>query len=240
MFFTPTRPIKPLPTRPAQGYFVFPPSHQSSVDAQPTPTPQSTDEFLAEEKRRREAALDEAWAARRLRDEAARKRRQELEAAEVLKNEMAWVASGGILRDANYERDYVRTEALRKEIALLAHERVLTERWQKYESGWTALNTSNGVVRFADIPWPTTPRPDSDYDYVILQDLTVDRIRAFLLDPLEVRGSTVTKKERTRASLLRWHPDKMTGLISRVAPDEMKAVHEGVHQVILALQSLNS
>ncbi|KAF7300569.1 hypothetical protein HMN09_00941800 [Mycena chlorophos] len=223
------------------GYFAIPPAthDHSSIPRQQPPMLPSAEQVAAEEHRRREAALDEAWAARRLREEEDRKRRHALEAAEVLKGEMAWVASGGILRDANYERDYVRTEAMRKEIALLAREKELMERWEKYEAGWAALNGAV-VVRFADIPWPATARPDSDFDYVTLDDLATDRIRAFLLEPLTVRGSTVTKKERVRASLLRWHPDKLAGLLSRVADDEMDVVREGVHRVVLALQNLNS
>ncbi|KAJ7053287.1 hypothetical protein C8F01DRAFT_552029 [Mycena amicta] len=240
MFFTPTRPIKRLPARASPGYFAFPPTPIQRPQAHLASTEQVTAEQAAEEHRRHEAALDEAWAARRIRDEAERQRRRALEAAEVLKGEMAWVASGGILRDANYERDYVRTEAMRKEIALLNHERLLTERWHKYESAWATLTSSTSSVRFADIPWPTTPRPDSDYDFVTPPDFTLDRIQAFLLEPLSVRGSTATKKERLRASLLRWHPDKMTGLLSRVVAEDLDAVREGVHQVILALQTLNS
>jgi hypothetical protein len=197
-----------------------------------------------EVERQRQAALDEAWAARRIRDEAARKARLEAEAAEGLKGEIDWVRSGGILRDAQGNRDYARTEAIREELRLSAMEAVLVERWKKYESRWADLAGKAGRdrnksrdVRFEDVPWPVCP---ADGKSLRLADLTVDRVEEFLLEGLKVRGCSVTKKERVRSSLLRWHPDKMTAVLARIIETDLEAVREGIHTVVLCLHQLNS
>ncbi|KAF8189773.1 hypothetical protein K438DRAFT_1832077, partial [Mycena galopus ATCC 62051] len=177
--------------------------------------PQISSETLAaerkeEEERQRQKALDDAWAARRVRDQAARKARLEAEAAEALKGEIDWVRSGGILRDAQGNRDYARTEAIREELRLSA-----------LEATWKAGRDRNKPrdVQFQDVPWPVCP---TDGRPVALAELTVDRVEDFLLAGLKVRGCTVTKKERVRTSLLRWHPDKMTTVLARIVETDLE------------------
>ncbi|KAJ7028013.1 hypothetical protein C8F04DRAFT_70782 [Mycena alexandri] len=260
MLFGPTRAMKPMPaskfgafatTRSPQstpprgaGYFAFPPGSTASP---PPPQMSSTDLAVNREEeaeRQKKAALEEAWAARLVRDAAARKARLESEAAEGLKGEIDWVRSGGILRDAQGNRDYARTEAIREELRLSALERRLMERWSTYETRWAGLAGKAGRDReksrdlsFDDIPWPVSP---TESQRVKLADLTVDRVEEFLLANLKVRGSTVTKKERVRSSLLRWHPDKMTGVLARIVETDLDAVREGIHAVVLCLHQLNS
>ncbi|KAJ7788395.1 hypothetical protein B0H14DRAFT_261062 [Mycena olivaceomarginata] len=262
MVFAPPRAMKPIPatkfgaiatsasgSRPqftpprGAGYFAFPPNSPAPV------TPQIPSEDLAakreeEAERQRQKALDDAWAARRVRDEAARKARLEAEAAEALKGEIDWVRSGGILRDAKGNRDYARTKAIREELRLSALEAVLVERWQKYEARWADLAGKAGRdrdkprdVQFQDVPWPVSP-PEGQT--VTLADLTVDRVEEFLLTGLKVRGCTVTKKERVRTSLLRWHPDKMTAVLARIVETDLETVRQGIHAVVLCLHQLNS
>ncbi|KAJ6571630.1 hypothetical protein B0H19DRAFT_1372644 [Mycena capillaripes] len=261
MLFSPPRAMKPMPagrfgpiatsswtpqsTPPrGAGYFAFPPGTSPA----PVAIPQVFSEDLAakreEEERQRQAALDEAWAARRVRDAAVRKARLEAEAAEALKGEIDWVRSGGILRDSQGNRDYTRTEAIREELRLSALEAVLIERWKTYETRWTDLAGKAGRdrnksrdVRFEDVPWPVCP---TEGQSVTLADLTVDRVEDFLLAGLKVRGCTVTKKERVRSSLLRWHPDKMTTVLARIVDNDVEAVREGIHAVVLCLHQLNS
>ncbi|KAJ6484414.1 hypothetical protein C8R47DRAFT_1048553 [Mycena vitilis] len=197
-----------------------------------------------EEERQKQAALDEAWAARRIADAAIRKARLEAEAAEALKGEIDWVRSGGILRDAQGNRDYKRTEAIREELRLSALEASLVERWTKYETRWAELAGKAGRdrnkprdVRFEDVPWPVCP---AESQPVKLADLKVDRVEDFLVANLKVRGCTVTKKERVRSSLLRWHPDKMTAVLGRIVETDLEAVREGIHAIVLCLHQLNS
>ncbi|KAJ7603572.1 hypothetical protein FB45DRAFT_852277 [Roridomyces roridus] len=261
IFFTPPRTMNPVtpskiggplfstpqstPSRSA-GYFAFPPGSPSTSVLSPSfdPPPTHQQDELAEADRKRQAALDEAYAERVARDAALRKSRLEMEAAEAYKGEVDWVRSGGILRDAQGNRDYVRTEAIREELRLRALEKTLTERWTGYEARWTALVGKGGLdraqyqnIQFGDVPWPTCPEEGQS---VALADLTVSKIEEFLLGPLKVRGCTVTKKERVRSSLLRWHPDKMTGILARVVDSDSEAVRQGIHAVVLCLQQLNS
>ncbi|PFH45835.1 hypothetical protein AMATHDRAFT_71013 [Amanita thiersii Skay4041] len=71
-----------------------------------------------------------------------------------------------------------------------------------------------------------------------LQDLTVDRVEAFLLAPLSVRGCTSSFKSRLRSCLLRWHPDKMGRVMNRVREEEREDVRAGVVVVLECLQRL--
>ncbi|KAJ6590683.1 hypothetical protein DFH09DRAFT_908213 [Mycena vulgaris] len=140
-------------------------------------------------------------------------------------------------------RDYTRTAAIREELRLSELERVIVERWTSYEMWWSNLVGKAGRdrekaqdVRFEDVPWPVSPEKGQS---VSLADLTVDRVEEFLFAGLKVRGSTVTKKERVRSSLLPWHPDKMTSVLARVVDADLEAVRQGIHVVVLCLLQLN-
>ncbi|KAJ7243167.1 hypothetical protein B0H12DRAFT_836925 [Mycena haematopus] len=232
-----------VPPQSSAGYFAFPPNSSPAPKVQiPTEDTAAKQEEVAEWQRQK--ALDDAWAARRVRDEAARKFRLAAEAAEALKGEIDWVRSGGILRDAYGNRDYIRTEAIRQELRLSALEATLVEQWNKYEAQWADLAAKASRdrnkprdVRFQDVPWPVCP---TDGQRVTLADLTVDRVEDFLLAGLKVRGCNVTKKERVRTSLLRWHPDKMTSVLARIVDTDLETVRQAIHAVVLCLHQLNS
>ncbi|OCH87349.1 hypothetical protein OBBRIDRAFT_693456, partial [Obba rivulosa] len=147
----------------------------------------------------------------------------------ALRSEMEWVRAGGALRDARGRRDPVRTAALRCEIELQDREARLRARWEKYEAGWRAIQAEDEGLAFADIPWPVDPPPAD------VADLVRARIAAFLLEPLTIRGNTVARRDRIRASLLRWHPDKVSLLLVRVRAEDAERVREGVYTVFRAL-----
>ncbi|KIK69739.1 hypothetical protein GYMLUDRAFT_34124 [Collybiopsis luxurians FD-317 M1] len=191
--------------------------------------------------------------------------RIERERAEIIRGEEDWVRSGGILRDSEGRRDFARTEQIREEIRLREWENAVQGRWDRYERRWTELQTvanspdSELHLTFGDIPWPVyidgrdgntkpknrrmssgarnsaSPEPD-----VALSDLTLKNIEIFLTDPLHVRGCKVTRKERIRSSFLRWHPDKMTALVSKVVEQDRKDVEDGISAVVRSLQEMNS
>ncbi|KAF7297556.1 hypothetical protein MKEN_01378100 [Mycena kentingensis (nom. inval.)] len=236
MLFTTPRTTKPLPQRYNAGYFALPTGTgptQSFATPPFAQLPAPLNQHEQEQERLKREAEDNARADEILSARAAERERVKAAlAAEALKGEMSWVASGGILRRPDGERDYARTEEMRREIKLLEKERKLTERWARYEADWAAAAATSARVGFSDIPWPMDAPPVSP------NALTVERIHAFLTEPLTVRGCTVTKKERLRASLLRWHPDKLTGLLARVEEDEQGRVREGVQAVMVALQQL--
>lgn len=192
------------------------------------------------------------------------------EAEEARKGEEYWVSCGGVLRDEFGRRDMERTKMIREELRLREVERKLTEMWEGHERRWKGLQKRTGggvtsksaassslagspaidqqenvkLLTFADIPWPVQPQTDEANPKitrpVTLQDLTREKIEQFLLEPLTVRGCKVTRKERIRSSLLRWHPDKMSAILRQTDPQEKENVMEGIHAVIRCLQRLNT
>lgn len=73
--------------------------------------------------------------------------------------------------------------------------------------------------------------------------LTTRAVGEFLFESLDVevdrdnRGRTA-RKERIRATLVRWHPDKIALLLSRIIPEDTEMVKEGVYRVFYALRTL--
>ncbi|KAG7085805.1 hypothetical protein E1B28_003345 [Marasmius oreades] len=178
------------------------------------------------------------------------------ETAEALRGEEEWVRSGGILRDADGHRDFKRTQEIREELRLREVERKLLQKWEGYESRWKELMKrlhEDRLITFDDIPWPVCAEDESENlkpkkkkgneeerKPIILEDLTTRNVGEFLLGPLRVRGSTISRKERIRASLLRWHPDKLTGLLAKVVENDRQSVENGIGIVVRALHELNN
>ncbi|KAL1723680.1 hypothetical protein EV715DRAFT_245148 [Schizophyllum commune] len=133
---------------------------------------------------------------------------------------------------------------------------------ERYDERWKELlaeqSTDAALLTFADIPWPVLTahrhhgKDDKD-PRLSVDDLTLDSISAFLLpaskpskaentnaDALE-EARKKERKERLRASYLRFHPDKFEGrLMKRVHPDHQEGVKEAVGAVVRALNTLMS
>ena len=121
---------------------------------------------------------------------------------------------------------------LREEIRILDEESRLTKLWDGYEERWGALLATMDPVTFADVPWPLPFVPET------VDELVPAAIEEFLFGSLRVRRNTVTRRERIRASLLRWHPDKVSALMSRVASKDQGMVREGIHAVFCCLMDM--
>lgn len=189
-------------------------------------------------------------------DIASRNARLEAERVEATLGEEEWVRCGGVLRDSNGKRDFARTAAIKEELRIREVERKLVERWETYENRWKVLAAKieqppslslededenyleprGGDITFSDIPWPV----DVGDRKVELEDLTLAKVEEFLLGDLTVRGSKTTKKGRIRASLLRWHPDKLNRILPRVVKDDVGRVRQGVAMVIGGIQDLGA
>ncbi|KAJ3566696.1 hypothetical protein NP233_g6844 [Leucocoprinus birnbaumii] len=173
-------------------------------------------------------------------------RRRELEAEEARKGEEDWVRSGGVLRDAEGRRDWARTQAVREELKLRELEAQIMERWNTYEQRWAKVlarvkadtddSNPDTLLRFGDIPWPLKVSARE----VSVDDITTQGIEDFLLESLTVRGNKLTKKERVRSSLLRWHPDKLGNILQRIDAEDVEAVRDGLKVVMECLQRLNA
>lgn len=229
----------------AGGYFAFPPifvdgdtgtSHMDereqgqthrrrSCDA-PRENASVDDELVKDDEMTKEEEEEE-----KRREAEGRKRREKARELASL-GEFEWVRSGGVLRDAEGRRDKVRTENIKQEIRLQEKEKLLTERWEAYEARWRALLLSDERVSFKEIPWPLQSTPQT------AKELTFAAISEFLLEPLTVRSNTVTRRERIRTSLLRWHPDKMSSVLSRVTEDDRISVREGLGVVMMSLKRM--
>ena len=228
------------------GYFVFPPPSPIVVGPDPFVGAFATD---ATEARSRpsgkgshinthggehsdgdtETAEENVEEQRRV-DERRKRLEKEREVATI--GEFEWVRSGGVLRDAQGRRDKVRTESIRQEIRLQEREKVLTERWGDYEELWRVLLMEDSPIFFKDMPWPLPTCPSG------VDDLTFAAISDFLLEPLQVRTNIITKRERIRSSLLRWHPDKMSSILCRVVDEDVDIVREGIGAVFMCLKRM--
>ena len=245
--FIPQPGAKLTSTPPLQGlgYFAFPPSANASGNTHSFNQPTHVQEQDAEDEREREEneellrskERDRVWAERLERDAGLCRIRLEREAVEARHGEEEWVRSGGVLRDKEGRRDKVRTEAVRAELKLREEEEELVRVWEGYEGRWAGLvrRGEEREVRWGDIPWPVYVGKGKE---VRVGDLSVGKVEEFLLGGLRVRGCGVTRKERVRSSLLRWHPDKMTGVLGRVVKEDVEAVVEGISVVMMCLTRL--
>jgi len=225
----------------ARGYFAFPPvvTPDGRIEFIFTANqPQEDEEALLREREAEaareaeEARKEQAWQERCRRDAQIHEECLARERAEALIGEMAWVRAGLSLRDENGRRDMVRTEQLRAEVRLLDAEERLMSHWNAYQARWRTLLATSTPVAFADIPWPLYTSPKS------VEELVPSAIEEFLMGPLKVRKNTVTRRERVRASLLRWHPDKLSALLMRVVQEDEVVVRDGINAVFRSLKAL--
>jgi hypothetical protein len=165
--------------------------------------------------------------------EQMRQKRAQSEHEEAVKGDIDWVKSGGILRDRTGKRDFERTNIIRKELELQELEIKVLERWNAYEHRWNMILASRGPLTFSAIPWPVADLPAH------VSDLTIRSIAHFVIAPLRVAGSTVARRHRIRQLILRYHPDKVSSVISRTVNDDKVAVEEGVIVVLTCLKYLH-
>lgn len=224
------------------GYFAFPPPVAGMSNSTTPRSPLtssavgnqslSAEQLMADESRPSKQSGDDPQSHNRRLQEEQYQKRLERERQDVWKAELEWVRSGGVLRDVRGRRDKARTEILRAEVRLQNEERAILTRWNTYEERWRKLLTSDDLVCWMDIPWPVQDPPAS------IEQLTPAAISDFLFAPLKVREASGTRKDKLRQALLRWHPDKLAMLISRVVDMEDGKVVEGINAVFRCLREL--
>lgn len=214
----------------AGGYFAFPPispaSQESTASGDALPDVGSLKDELKDDEITKEEEEEE----NRRKEERRKRREKERELASL--GEFEWVRSGGVLRDAEGRRDKVRTEEIKTEIRLQEKEKLLAARWEAYESKWRTLLAGHNPITFKDIPWPLPSPPAT------AKELAYESISEFLAESLEVRTTTVTRRERIRSSMLRWHPDKISSVLSWVIEEDKIPVREGLGMVMMALKRM--
>ncbi|KZS97125.1 hypothetical protein SISNIDRAFT_482062 [Sistotremastrum niveocremeum HHB9708] len=183
-------------------------------------------------------------------EEAAQRRREriEREAVAVAQGEREYVRIGGILWDDKGNRDFAKTERIRKELKeeeemketlrkKAEEERIMREALEQYDKRWadllhpTTTGTPHPTLTFDDVPWPsfTSPQPE--------EDLNISVVSEFLFSPL--RPTPKNRKEILRESILRWHPDKFEGrVLAFVQPQDAEAVRQLSAAVMQSLRRL--
>lgn len=104
--------------------------------------------------------------------------------------------------------------------------------WKAYERRWSAIAGDDGSsrLRFKSIPWPTTVPPRN------VAEITPAAVAKFIFSPAHSEG--MSRKERIRNALRRWHPDRFGRVLSRVDERDKGAVERGVGVVARCLNEL--
>ncbi|KAF9792996.1 hypothetical protein BJ322DRAFT_94598 [Thelephora terrestris] len=156
-----------------------------------------------------ESWLKQAWEASARRER--RSARREAETAKLLQREAE-------------KRKKDREEKHRKT-------KTMVKAWKVYEERWARI-TSNAEepLSFAAVPWPMVRKPTD------ATEITKDNIREFLLS--HHHSEDVSSKDRIRAALKLWHPDKFKRTLDRVEEKEKARVEETAGVVARCLNGL--
>ena len=145
------------------------------------------------------------------------------------------------------EEESLREEQRRRqELTRRRRAREIASAWRTYEARWALLSQRQpelgllSALTFERIPWPVvadaplldsgTPRTRPD---VLLRH---ESIREFLLS--SAHSPDVSPKDRIRAALRRWHPDKFSRVLSQVIESDRHAVAEGMGVVVRCLNDM--
>lgn len=142
---------------------------------------------------------------------ARRKARREAEAAKLLQREA--------------EKRKKESEEKHRKIKAVA------KAWKGYGERWAGISRSPGErLSFVKIPWPTVRRPTDS------TGITKENIREFLLSPYHSKD--VSNRDRIRAALKLWHPDKFKRTLDRVEDKDRALVEEVAGAVARCLNGL--
>lgn len=151
--------------------------------------------------------------ARRLEEEASRQRQAARERR--LHEEMERRA-----RETEERRQaHLRAEQARR----VAEEEQIRQYFIVYESKWNELRTNNSLppIDVREMPWPVFG-VISSADQITYQD-----VRAFLLYPQRPGVEGKTARDKVKAEVLRFHPDKFnTRIVPRILPSQQAVAQE--------------
>lgn len=102
-----------------------------------------------------------------------------------------------------------------------------------YERNWEVIAKSSCPLSFSRIPWPVLTRP------VGPSSMNKEDIAEFVLGSLtRLPEDALKRKERVKAALMRWHPDKFARIAARVEEREKELVLEASGNVARCLNEL--
>lgn len=173
----------------------------------------------------------------------ARRRRPAAAACQV---EMDWAIQEELRRLQAQRRETARCRAAYERRKAVEEERERQRRmrregqreaaeaaaWDHYEARWNELlaGDETGPLTFDAVPWPLVAQPQG------LEDIRPARITIFVLSSRHSHGQTM--KDRVRAALRRWHPDRFGRILSRVVEEDKHKVEEGAGIVVRCLNEL--
>lgn len=101
--------------------------------------------------------------------------------------------------------------------------------WQQYETRWKRLGHSpSHRLKFVDIPWPVQGSIRTP------EELTSENIVPFVLSVSHPANKT--ERDRIRAGLRTWHPDKFEGrYMAMIEEDQKDLVRQGIMKVTMHL-----
>ncbi|KAF9652989.1 hypothetical protein BDM02DRAFT_2412538 [Thelephora ganbajun] len=109
--------------------------------------------------------------------------------------------------------------------------KAVVKAWKEYEERWARISgNTEEQLSFAMIPWPAITRPTD------ITGITKDNVRGFLLSHYHSKG--VSNRDRIRAALKLWHPDKFRRTLDRVEEKDKARVEEAAGVVARYLNGL--
>lgn len=109
--------------------------------------------------------------------------------------------------------------------------KAVAKAWKVYEERWAGITgNAEEPLSFAAIPWPTVRKPAD------ATGITKSNIRDFLLS--RHHSKDISNRDRIRAALKLWHPDKFKRTLDRVEEKERAAVEEAAGVVARCLNGL--
>ncbi|EPT04448.1 hypothetical protein FOMPIDRAFT_1021746 [Fomitopsis schrenkii] len=130
------------------------------------------------------------------------------------------------------EMERRRTEALQK--SRERRKQAEHQLFASYESRWASIASASTPMKkpltFRSMPWPVFVQPQT------LEDITPARVASFVLSPSHSEGQS--KKDRVKAALRRWHPDRFGRWLAMVEESDRRSVEEGAGIVVRCLNSL--
>jgi len=175
---------------------------------------------------------DTAWLRERLRAAEERCAEQSQLQEEFDKMEARWQERvGREERRRRQAQQWAEEQKARAEKQKQLERRSQEEAWKAYERRWATV-TSDGSqqLRFKSIPWPTTVPPRN------VAEITPVAIAKFVFSPVHSEG--MSRKERIKSALRRWHPDRFGRVLGRVDEKDKEAVERGVGIVARCLNDL--
>lgn len=128
-----------------------------------------------------------------------------------------------------------RVVAEREEQARRALEalRTVLDRFALYTAKWEALKGDVPLLHFSQLPWPVLPEITQP------EELTYTLLKEFVFHPSRPNFEGKTQKDRLRAEMLKWHPDKFDSkVLCKVLDWQHEAVRDGAGRVVRLLTQM--